>query len=157
MNAFTPRRDNQWLTLLVTFCGLLPLILGVPMLAAGIFFLIQGEVIAALGIFVGAALALLIFFFGVLPQMRMDWRQRYLRANGIVAEGEIIESEFSGTLINNLPQYCLQIRYKHPDSGQVHIAKTLLVVNYSIAASLSPGVRVPLKVSRDRPDHIAIT
>lgn len=142
--------------LLVTFCGLLPLLLGIPMLALGIYYLIQGELMGAFAILAGAALALLLFFFGVFPQMRMDWRQRYLRANGMATKGEIIESEFSGTLINNLPQYRLLIRYVHPSTGQEHIAKTLLVVNYSAAASLSPGVSVPLKVSRDRPDHIAI-
>ncbi len=156
MSEFTPRPENRWLTLFVEFCQLLPLILGIPMLIVGLFYLAQGELVGAIGILLGAALTLLIFFFGMLPQLRMDWRQRRLRASGIAAEGEIIQSEFSGTLINNLPQYRLQIRYIHPDTRQEHIAKTLLVVNYSVAASLTPGASVPLKVSRERPDHIAI-
>ena len=155
MNEFTPRRENRWLRLLVTFCGLLPLLFGIPMLALSLYYLIQGELTGAFGIFVGAALALLLFFVGVFPQMRMDWRQQYLRANGIATKGEILESEFSGTLINNQPQYRLLIRYIHPNTGQEQIAKTMLVVNYAAAASLSPGASVPLKVSRDRPDHIA--
>lgn len=156
MSEFTPRRENRWLTLLVEFCQLLPLILGIPMLVVGVYYLVQGELIGAIGILVGAILTLLIFFFGMLPQIRMDWRQRHLRTSGIAAQGEVITSEFSGTLINNLPQYRLQIRYVHPDTGQDHIAKTLLVVNYSVAAALTPGASVALKVSRDRPDHIAI-
>jgi len=156
MNELIPHRENRWLTLFVEFCQLLPLLLGIPMLIVGLFYLNQGELIGAIAILAGALLALGIFFFGMLPQLRMDWRQRHLRANGIAVEGEIIQSEFSGTLINNLPQYRLLIRYIHPDTRQEHVAKTLLVVNYAVAASLTPGASVPLKVSRDRPDHIAI-
>lgn len=156
MIKLTPRRQGLWELLFVGFCQLLPLIFGIPLLATGLIYLYKGELVGSILILAGALLTLLVFFIGVLPQLRMDQRARRLMNTGDPAQGEIVHSEFSGTLINNLPQYRLQIRYVHPRTGQEHIARTVQVVDYSAALCLTPGTSVPLRVSRDQPDHIAI-
>lgn len=142
--------------MLLAVCQLLPLLVSIPLMIWGTQYLREGYWDAGGMAWLSAAVLLLVFFLKIFPQMRMDRRARRLLRDGVTAEGEILHSEFSGTLINNQPQYRLEVRYVHPVTGQEHIAKTLLVADYTSASSLNPGRRVPLRVSPDRPDQIAI-
>ena len=120
------------------------------------YYLHQDEITGAIAILLGALLALAVFYITTWPQLRMDWRERRLLRDGLAADGEIVHSEFTGTLINNQPQYRVQVRYVHPLKGKEYTATALALVDYISAGGLSPGERVPLHVGTDRPDHIAI-
>lgn len=156
MSELRPRRENRPLSLLLVICQLLPLLVCIPLIIWGTQYLRQGHWDAGGMAWLSAVALLLVFFLKIFPQMRMDWRARRLLRHGLAAEGEIIHSAFSGTLINNQPQYRLEVRYVHPGTGQEHIAKTLLVADYAAVSSLNPGGHVSLRVSPDRPDHITI-
>lgn len=157
MSDLTPSRNGSWITPLVIFCQLLPLFVSILLMIWGTRYLYQGELDAGAMTWLSAVALLLIFGLKIFPQLRQDCRDKRLSKHGVAVEGEIIHSEFSGTVINNLPQYRLQIRYQHPDTGQEYTATTLLTVDYSVATSLTPGKIVPLKISRKQPEHIAIS
>ncbi len=156
MNEFSPRQSNRVLVWIFEFCRILPLLFAVPMLFLAGYYYQQGELTVSIAVLAGALLTLAVFFISVWPQLRMDWRERRLVRHGIGAEGQILRSDFTGTIINNQPQYRVQVRYVHPGDGSEHTATALVIVDYSLADRILPGEHVHLHVSRDRPEHIAI-
>ena len=141
------------------------LVIGVAMLAGGIYFVVNDNAGTGIGLVIGGiSLAgtgwfQLPKFLGMVGQAtaQVDGlaRQQQLAATGIPAVGRLLFVQQTGRMINYNPEIAATVEVQHPQHGTYQAQTTAVVAQMAIPRA-QPGAQVQVRVSPTNPQEIAL-